>query len=146
MRAARTVLFENGTVTDLGTLTDANGGSALSINNHGQIVGFASAGTDVTYAVRFDRGTVTNLGGPPASPFSASAAAGISDAGTVVGWSTGVGGGRRAAVFENGVAAEIGCLPGGSVCRATSINNQGAVVGQSRDGGSDQRAVLWTPR
>ncbi len=48
---AHAVLFENGMMTDLGTLPDGNSASALDINNHGQVVGSSKTDTGTKRAV-----------------------------------------------------------------------------------------------
>jgi probable HAF family extracellular repeat protein len=58
---AHAVLWENGTIADLGTL----GGSysvAYGVNDLGQIVGQSSTTDGATHAVLWDHGTITDLG------------------------------------------------------------------------------------
>jgi probable HAF family extracellular repeat protein len=58
---------------------------------------------------------------------------GINDRGQVVG----VSGSHHAFLFENGVVVDLGTLPGGTVSRATAINNRGQIAGESTTASGD---------
>ena len=73
-------LWQNGVMTDLGTL-GGNSSAASAINAIGQVVGGATtAAPSTSHAVRWDNGVITNL-----TPGQASSASGINDAGQVIG-------------------------------------------------------------
>ncbi|HYG82572.1 MAG TPA: Calx-beta domain-containing protein [Pyrinomonadaceae bacterium] len=89
---------------------------------------------------------VEDLGGLPGS--ESSTAAGINDAGDVVGWtSTGLtDGGNRAFIYKNGGwMVELQPLPGFIGCVARDINNAGQAVGYCGQGMFDKpkHAVRW---
>jgi len=87
------VLWENGTIMDLGVPMIAMGLSS-GINNPGQIV-FASNQSHVgfTRAVLWDKGTITDLGALAAPGSGMSGALGNNDRGQIVGFSVEVDGG-----------------------------------------------------
>jgi probable HAF family extracellular repeat protein len=68
----------------------------------------------------------------------------INDAGVIVGESDLETGARRATRWIDGVAEDLGGLPGGDWSSARAINNEGTVVGCSTGlGGPAARAVMW---
>ena len=80
------VLWQNGTVTDLGSLTGADGAAAFGINNAGEIVGSSPSASGSSVAVSWTNGTITNLGtlgGPQGSSASA-----VNNSGQIVGTSS----------------------------------------------------------
>jgi probable HAF family extracellular repeat protein len=74
-----------------------------------------------------------------------SSAKGINNAGTVVGYSSGVGDASwRATVWTGGVGSTLGTL-GGGASEATSINNSGVVAGHAYiSGNRAQHATTWS--
>jgi probable HAF family extracellular repeat protein len=66
-------------------------------------------------------------------------ALGINDHGQVVGVS-----GAHAFLFEHGVIADLGTLPGGTSSKAAAINNSGQIVGQSTTASGDMHAFCMT--
>src|SRR5258708_16815350 len=72
-------LWENGTMTDLGTL-DGLFGVASGINARGQVVADSSEG----HAFLWENGKMTNLGTLSGLPFSSATATGINARGQVV--------------------------------------------------------------
>lgn len=81
-------LFENGVMTDLGTLPGRNDSNAFGINNRCQVVGESDPGTSpyLPHAFLFEHGVMTDLGTLPGDNFSE--AVGITERGQVAGNST----------------------------------------------------------
>jgi probable HAF family extracellular repeat protein len=78
------VLWDHGTMTDLGTLPGGTHSEAYGINNEGQVVGLSNgAGFSGRHAVLWDQGAVTDLGTLPGG--LQSRASGINARGEVVG-------------------------------------------------------------
>jgi len=121
------VLWQNGTVTDLGTLGGERSGAA-AINNNGQIVGYGTAlGSGVaTDGFLYSNGTMTDLGSfIPAA---------INDNGVMVGGPY---------IDSGGTVQNLNTLiPAGSptIQDATAINNNGQIVASAT--GSTSGAVL----
>jgi len=117
--------------TDLGTL----GGSvsaAVSINDHGQIVGDSYVSGDTSYrGFIVDGGSLSALPGPDFLRASA-----INNAGTVAGeMSVAVPDGSQihAFTYSGGSYTDLGTLPIGDGSRALGINNAGDVVGAANN-------------
>jgi probable HAF family extracellular repeat protein len=134
------VLWENGTVTDMGNLggsvnTELRGiGTiALSINNRGQAVGAAAlAGNNTGHAFLWSKelGHMVDLGTIQGDVVSA--ALGINDRGHVVGPSLDGGGNPRAFLFRDGAMKDLNSLvPPGSIYMLIpyAINDEGLVAG-----------------
>lgn len=140
------VMFYDGTVHDIGTLTGLPGGGqygqarGLDINNSGQIAGYSYAYTtysnltlhaflsDPNGGTLHDLGTLT--GGTASWGFS------VNDSGQVVGQSQTQEGGYRAFVSDvnGGTLHDLGVLPGFpgvNNSQADGINNIGEIVGYS---------------
>jgi len=66
----------------------------------------------------------------------------INDAGQVTGWFA--SGGQHAVLYDNGIATDLGTLPGGTYSYGYSINNSGQVVGLANNASGQSRAVLWS--
>ena len=122
------VLWQNGTVTDLGTISGVRG-SAAAINGNGQIVGYGTATTGVTQGFLYSNGKMTNLGSfVPAA---------INDNGVMVGGQY---------IDSGGTVTNLNTLiPAGSptIQNATAINNNGQIVASAS--GSTSGAVLLNP-
>jgi probable HAF family extracellular repeat protein len=138
------------TYTNLGVLGVAGGAessAAWSINRAGQVIG-ASA-TDLfgaAHAFLWQDGQLVDLGTLSQNSFAASAAYGISDAGTIVG-QTNVDPASEpphAFRYRDGVMHDLGTGFGaGSFSRAWDINARGQIVGErSRTQSSPVRAFL----
>jgi probable HAF family extracellular repeat protein len=78
-------LFDNGVITDLGTLPGDASSQAAAINDHGQIVGTSSTASGQTHAFLYENGVMTDLGTLPGD--ASSQAAAINDHGQIVGTS-----------------------------------------------------------
>jgi probable HAF family extracellular repeat protein len=123
---ARAILYDNGTLTDLGTL----GGPTSygnGINNLGQVVGSADTSDGLVHAFLYHDGVMTDLdtlGGSLAQAVS------INDAGQIVGQSTTADGSAHAFIYSDGVMTDLGTL-GGVNSGANAVNATGQVTGVS---------------
>jgi probable HAF family extracellular repeat protein len=122
-------IWQNGTITDLGSLLGGeNQRMATAINASGQVAGISSLpGNATNHAFLWDDGTVTDLGDLGGE---VSYAYGINDVGQVVGDSYIPGYLWRAFIWQGGVMTDLGALGSGE-SHATAINNSGWVVGRS---------------
>lgn len=122
-------LWEDGKMTDIGTLGGNCGGSA-KINNRGQVVGTSTlAGESTDHAFLWEAGTIKDLG-----TLGGTFAVGnwLNDAGDVVGVATTPNDEQAHAFFwRNGVMTDLGTI-GNDLCSiAHFINARGQVVGTS---------------
>ena len=149
-------------VIDLGTL-GGNQSVAQSINDEGQIVGWARKSVGFHYATLFDPtggGKNLDLGTlgfvPPPSPLPFNrpygGASSINDNGQIVGWAIHSSGSDRAAIFDAtgyGNNIHLGTLSGYNYSWAASINGNGQIVGAcaavSRWFPTRNRATLFDP-
>jgi probable HAF family extracellular repeat protein len=135
-------LWENGKMTDLGTL-GGNFGLPNAMNNRGQVVGQSNVAGDLTaHPVLWDKGVLTDLG---TLGGNFGGAHWINDAGEIVGFASTAG--EQAIdgfLWKNGVMTDLGTLNGDSCSAPQGINSKRQVVGVSFDcivGGG--RAWLW---
>ena len=122
------VLWQNGTVTDLGTLGGVRS-TATAINDHGQITGWGTASSGAVDVFLYSNGTMTNLGS-----FNPAA---INDNGVMVGGPY---------IDSGGTVQNLNTLiPAGSptIQDATAINDNGQIVASAT--GSTSGAVLLNP-
>lgn len=130
------VLWQNGTITDLGNLGGAVNNIAYAINESGQIVGASDLQGDNTgHAFLWQKGVMTDLG--TLAGDSSSVAFGINGNGQVVGLSCDQSFNCRAFLWESGVMTDLNALtpPGSSLylLNAQDINSQGEIVGTALD-------------
>lgn len=143
-RWGKACLLVNGVTTFLDTTSQSGNSAAFAINDAGKVVGRTDPnrnGTD--HATEWINGVATLL--PPISPPGATEAVDVNAAGDVVGSSTALVGQWRfvhATLWRNGVPIDLGAV-GGSISRATAINDRGHVVGVSRLPNQNERAFLW---
>ena len=131
------VLWQNGTVTILGTLGGLQVLDLTGINNLGQIVGWATTSTGAAHGFLDSNGTVTDLG--------AFLPGGLNDNGVIIG--TELGGG--AFIYSGGTVQDLNNLipanSGYTITSANGINDNGQIIVQASDATTSQAAVLLTP-
>ena len=147
--AARELLalrWLRGIPTALGTLADGRVAvQAFGINDHGQVVGYLSAGgaAGFPHAFIWQRGRFTDLGTLPGTDLSFANA--VNDEGQVVGQSldTLVENTSRAFLWENGAMLDLGkAAASHKRSDARAINKKGTVVGTSA-GNRAGLAWIW---
>jgi probable HAF family extracellular repeat protein len=129
------VLWQNDSVTDLGSLGGVMSNLALGINNRGQVVGISDLpGDTTTHAFLWQNGVMTDLGTLPGDYFSF--AWGINNKGQVIAQSCDINFNCRAALWQHGVMTDLNALtPPGSLYLvfASHINDRGQITGQGFD-------------
>ncbi len=153
LSAKHAVLWENGTLTDLGSLGGVGWNTPISINNQGDVVGFTNLANDASI-LRFraflwtrSSGREKNLGTLPGDAISE--ALSINDLGQVVGVSYGTGFSHpRAVVWVDGVATDLNSLTPGSslvLTAANAINGRGEITGTANDPSGNQVSFVAIP-
>jgi probable HAF family extracellular repeat protein len=119
------VLFENGNVTDLGSLAGEHS-DALGINDVGQVVGVSAIQGD-RMPFLWEGGAMT----PLPTPFGATTwARAINDAGQIAGHGAVNADDTHALLWDDGALVDLGTL-GGANSFAYDINGLGHVVGEA---------------
>jgi probable HAF family extracellular repeat protein len=137
--AIHAFLWQDGKMTDLGTLRGGVDSHALAINDRGEIAGDSSNGAGERRAVLWRNGkalALGSLGGP------ATWATGLNERGQVVGYGSTKSGAIHAFLWRDGKIADLGTL-GGSGSHAMGINNRGQVVGYAQLPDGQTHAFLW---
>ena len=116
----RPVLWEAGTMRDLGTLGGSYG-TATAINAAGAITGWSGVASSDAHAFLYEDGSMRDLGG------TSSIGYGINGLGHVAGGSAQAPVGH-AVVWEDGVLRDLGGL-GGASAAALDVNDAGQAVG-----------------
>jgi probable HAF family extracellular repeat protein len=146
------LLWEKGTVVDLGSLGGTGHGDgieAVNLNNKGQVVGNSDLPGDTNFhGFLWTQGTgMQDLG--TLSGDVNSLAIGINDAGDLVGVSLDAKFNPRAFFWRNGVMTDLNTLvPAGSslaLITGCSINSQGQIIGIAVDSTGAFHGYLATP-
>jgi len=143
------VLWQNNSVTDLGSLGGVENNFALAINNRGQVVGYSDLPGDSTFhAFMWQNGIMSDLGTLPGDVFSMANA--INDGDQVVGQSCNSDFSVcRAFLWQTGVMTDLNALtPLGSslyLVSAADINVRGEIVGTAVDQSGEPLAFLALP-
>jgi probable HAF family extracellular repeat protein len=142
---AHPFLWENGKMTDLGTLggTMALFDVAQCVNNRGQVAGVSTLpGDQIIHPFLWDRGVLTDLG-TLGGDFTITTW--LNDAGEVVGGTTTAGEvSFDATLWRGGAITDLGTLDGDCGNLARAVNSTGQIVGESDScDGITIRAVLW---
>ncbi len=127
----RAISWQNGVLTDLGTL-GGNFSRAHQSNNAGVIVGESQDAAGNFRPVVWENGVIRAL--PPLATFQASGgnAQSINDHGDIAGEDVGDFGLPHAVLWPvTGGAVDLGLLPGADLSRARGINGAGTVFGPS---------------
>jgi len=132
---SQALLWENGNITDLGTLPGNLESRSSEISDTGQIVG-----TSDSRAFLWENGVMTGLGTLPGNTISE--ALGVNNFGQVVGGSQGGSSNEQAFIWENGVMTGLGTL-GGTTSKAEAINDLEQVAGFSRTASGVNHPFLW---
>jgi probable HAF family extracellular repeat protein len=135
------VIWEEGVIQELPTISGDPDGVAFAINDRGQAVG-VSADCTLTpgHALLWQDGNVTDMGtlsGLALAPTD------INNQSQVVGTAFDNANTNRAFLWQNGVAIDLGTLPGDVMGHANAINDKGQVIGQSVPGNSLPRGFIW---
>jgi probable HAF family extracellular repeat protein len=145
--AAHALLWQDGTVTDLGSLGGTMYSVAFYINNRGQVVGTSDLPGDTTHhAFLWQNEAMADLG----TLDFYSAALAVNEEGLIVGISCDQIGSCRALVWKNGVITDLNTLiPAGSPLHlffAGGVNSRGQIVGGAINNNTGQfHAFLATP-
>jgi probable HAF family extracellular repeat protein len=141
MGARHAVLWQNGTVTNLGNFGGQYFNTAAAINARGQIAGWSDLANDTAlctpacHAFLWTKsGGLRDLGVLPGDQNSL--AYGINDQGQVVGQSIDAAGNSRAFIWQNGTMTDLNTLtaPGSPyLLFAGDINDEGEITGETFD-------------
>ena len=149
------LLWDNkGAVTDLGNLGGTGlagpGNLALTLNNHGQVIGTSNLNDTIFHAFLWPNpktGKMQDLGTLPGDVNSG--ALSINDRGDVVGVSFDAGGGTRGFLWQNGTMFDLNTLiPADSplyLLFAHGINIHGEIVGFGATSTGELHAFLAVP-
>jgi probable HAF family extracellular repeat protein len=141
--------WQNGVMTDLGTLSGPGGYSrAESVNRLGQIVGFSWVGNAI-HGFLYEGGVMTDLGAPPGAVSPNVVAIAINDLSHIAGEAHfSPDGDSNCFFYAGGAWKDIGNLGGAtSECHAQAMNGHDEIVGTSsvhtRNGYDRAHAFVW---
>ncbi len=140
---SRAVMWEHGSVYDLGVLPGDTGGWPWNLNNRGQVVGTSVLATPdglIFHAALWEQGRVFQL--PPLQEGTFHMAISINNRGQIVGTSGPDGNNRPAVIWERGTVRSLGSL-GGEMGFGNCINNKGQAVGFTTTADGTLRAFFW---
>jgi probable HAF family extracellular repeat protein len=145
---ARTILISGNGEKMLGLPSEASSMTSMSLNNHGDVVGYMGFNNSEPGASNefwmagfvYSGGEVKVIPGLPGA--TRTTARSINDQGQVVG--DGFYGTEAAFLYENGRTISLGTLVGGESSGALDINNLGYVVGWSETGLDPLRPLDFT--
>jgi probable HAF family extracellular repeat protein len=156
--------WQNGQMTALPPFPGGYSSYATSVNNLGQVVGWAENGVhdptcDPSFQILQFRAVIWQPNGtmqelPPLPGDSTSAATAINDLGQVVGISGDCGiavgsvSAKHAVLWQNGVPIDLGNIGGDAWNTPTAINNHGTIIGFANTAPGTARtfqAFRWTP-
>jgi probable HAF family extracellular repeat protein len=135
------LLWDDGTFTDLGTLRPGLGTAwttGAAMDNHGRVVGTATAPDGNEHAFLWARGQLTDLGTLPGD--HSSNALEISDRGHVIGISNGAAG-ERGFLWSCHTMVALGTTNHYPV----DVNSRGHVITSTTSPTGEHRALIWTP-
>ena len=137
---SRTLLWRNGTLTDLG---DFGGAMTMGrdINDAGQIVGWAQTASGDYHPFLWEEGVMTDLS---AYTGNFGAAVAINEAGVILLKASDMTG-ERNMLLENGVLTNLGNF-GSNYAVANDLNSRGQIVGWMADAAGVMHAFLATPK
>lgn len=137
----RAFLWQNGIVTDLGTLDGFNGSTATSINDSGQIVGRSDVDREISHAFLWQNGVMTDLG--TINGCNRSEATSINNSGQIVGFLRNYPDlpcCNGTFIWQNGLMTNLDIV----ACFSWSfcITNSGQIVGQCNFG-NEMNTFIW---
>lgn len=138
--SVRTLIWNNGTLTDLGSLGGRET-QGRDINDAGQVVGWSQTAAGQYHAFLWENGTMTDLA-PVVGEFSAAVA--INNQGQILLKATDILESRNF-LYENGDVAELGNF-GASYSVVNDLNNHGEIVGWMSTENGVMRAFLAKPK
>jgi probable HAF family extracellular repeat protein len=152
--AKHALLWRNGKPLDLGNIGGHAWNTPTSLNDRGEIVGFANTSGDenaplspVAFLWTKESGKMEKL--PRLEDDETSAAYDINEEGQIVGVSNGGPVGSRAFLYQNGAIQDLNALVVGDsplyLLIAQGINNRGEIVGTAADQNGDQVGFLAVP-
>ena len=136
----RTLLWHNGTLTDLGSLGGRET-QGRAINDAGQVVGWSQTAAGQYHAFLWENGTMIDLA-PVVGEFSAAVA--INNQGQILLKATDILESRNF-LYENGEVTDLGNF-GASYAVGNDLNNRGEIVGWMSTESGVIRAFLAQPK
>lgn len=148
------ILWQNGKLTELGTLPGRTDSTAVAVNDRGLVIGssFDRVGEYGERKARiraflWQKGRMLDLGTISGLPHSSAVA--LNERGQVIGWSAKALGedeelprNPRAFLWQDGRLTDLGTL-GGASAIPFAINEAGQVVGQSQSAKGEWHAFVW---